>query len=208
MPRPIAAAAMLAAFGLAGCATDPIGPTARVMPAPGKPFAVFAQDQANCKQFASGEVGGGAALADLKRLGGAALSSGLGAGLGAAIGHGRSTGIGAALGGIAGAAAGGSYSARDQHDLQSRYDLAYSQCMYSRGNQVAGVPPAGQAAGVPPAGQIAGFTPAGQFSGVPPAGGFAPTGQAAGFAPGGRPAGYAAAAPAYPPSYGGAWFVR
>ena len=65
---------LLTAALLGGCATQPIGPTALVMPASGKPFEVFAQDQATCKQFANGEAGG-ANLADLKQFGVAAAST-------------------------------------------------------------------------------------------------------------------------------------
>ena len=126
---------------LGGCATTPSGPTARVMPAPGKPFAVFQDDQALCKQFAEGEVAGAPLTDDAKRIGGAVLTAALGAGLGAAMTPWRS-GAGAgrfgALGAAAGAAIAGRGSARDQGDLQGRYDLAYTQCMFARGNQVPG----------------------------------------------------------------------
>jgi hypothetical protein len=128
---------------LAGCATTPMGPTARVMPAPGKPFEVFAGDQTTCKQYASGEVGDGSLTSNLKQLGTAALTTGLGAGLGAAVHGARGAEIGGAVGGIAGGAMAAHGSAQDQHSLQGRYDLAYTQCMYSHGNQVAGVTPAG-----------------------------------------------------------------
>lgn len=141
MSRILVTSALLAAAVLGGCATEPMGPTARVLPAPGKPFEAFASDQSLCKQFAGGEVRGGAELADLKRLGGAMLTAGLGTGLGAAIDRRQSPQIGAALGGIMGASTGANGSARDQNDLQYRYDLAYTQCMYSRGNQVAGAWP-------------------------------------------------------------------
>ena len=124
---------------LAGCATTPLGPTARVMPAPGKPFAVFQEDQALCKHFAEEEVGGGPLTADAKRLGSALLTTALGAGLGAALVP-RHSATGAsrlgAVGAVLGAATAGRGSAHDQGDLQGRYDLAYTQCMYSRGNQV------------------------------------------------------------------------
>ena len=43
---------------LNACATEPMGPTIPVMPAPGKPFEAFESDQAVCKQFASSQVAG------------------------------------------------------------------------------------------------------------------------------------------------------
>jgi len=154
------AGGLLAAVLLAGCATQPMGPTARVMPAPGKPFEVFAADQTQCKQYADGEVAGGAAMSNMKQLGTAALSTALGGGLGAAVHGARGAEIGGSLGSIAGAGLGARGSAGDQAGLQGRYDLAYSQCMYARGNQVAGLNPAGRP-GMPPPGVRAGLASAG-----------------------------------------------
>ena len=139
MPRVPIFPRLLAAVLLSGCATSPLGPTAMVMPASGKPFEVFARDQALCKQFAGGEVDGGATMSNLKQLGTAAVSTVLGAGLGAAVRGGRGARIGSATGAMVGAAAAARGSAVDQYSLQGRYDLAYTQCMYSRGNQVAAV---------------------------------------------------------------------
>ena len=155
---PLAVAAC-AALLLGGCATQPLGPTARVLPAPGKPFEVFAQDQSLCKGFADGEVAGGAEVANLKQFGAAALSVALGAGLGAATAGGQSNhhhyyrnhhhnqgqngpATGAAIGAIAGAISAGRGSSVEQGNLQGRYDTAYTQCMFSRGNQIPGMTPA------------------------------------------------------------------
>jgi hypothetical protein len=156
----IITASLVAGVLLGGCATTPMGPTARVMPAPGKPFEVFAGDQAMCKQYADGEVGGGAVTANLKLLGTAAVTTALGAGLGAAVHGARGAEVGGALGALGGGALAGRGSAQEQNGLQGRYNLAYTQCMYSRGNQVAGVAPAasrgayGMASGPAPGGQI------------------------------------------------------
>ena len=122
---------------LVGCATTPLGPTARVLPAPGKAFEAFQRDQTQCNQFAEGEVGGAAGLADAKRIGGAVLATALTAGLGAALNRGHGAGIGAAIGSMVGARTGARGSAGDQAGIQGQYDLAYTQCMYSNGNQVA-----------------------------------------------------------------------
>ncbi len=139
MSRRIVFSGLCAVALLSGCATEPMGPTARVMPAQGKPFEVFATDQSQCKQFAEGETGGGATMSNLKQFGTAVISTALTAGLGAALHGGRGAGIGGAVGSLAGAALGGRGSAADQRGLQGRYDLAYSQCMFTRGNQVAGL---------------------------------------------------------------------
>jgi hypothetical protein len=135
---------VLAASMLSGCVTQPMGPTALVMPGSGKPFEAFAQEQATCKQFAGGQVDGGAAMANLQELGTAALSTALGAGLGAAAYRGRGAELGSSMGAVAGASLAARGSARDQNSLQGRYDLAYTQCMYAKGNQIAvAAPPTG-----------------------------------------------------------------
>ncbi|MGB8841422.1 MAG: hypothetical protein WCC64_10125, partial [Aliidongia sp.] len=55
---------------LGGCATQPLGPTVSVFPAQGKPFDVFAQEQAYCKQVADGQVSGQAQAANNQAVGG------------------------------------------------------------------------------------------------------------------------------------------
>jgi hypothetical protein len=137
MPR--ITAGLLTAVLLSGCTSPPMGPTAVVMPAPGKPFGVFVQEQAMCKQFADGEVAGGASMSNLKQFGTAAIGTALGAGLGAAVRGRRGAEVGGAIGAIGGVAAGANGAARDQNSLQGRYNLAYTQCMFSSGNQVAGM---------------------------------------------------------------------
>jgi hypothetical protein len=138
---PVATLASLLVLG--ACTTQPMGPTAAVMPAPGKPFGVFQEDQAICKQFADQQVAGGAQQANNMQVGTAVVGTVLGAGLGAAIGGGRGAAIGAGAGALGGTAVGAGPSDRAQYSLQQRYDLAYTQCMFSRGNQVPGYAPAG-----------------------------------------------------------------
>jgi outer membrane lipoprotein SlyB len=143
---------------LAGCAMQPVGPTVRVFPAPYKPFEVFQQDQYECGQYASSQVAGMADRANNRALGTAAIGTALGLALGAATGDGHA----ATFGGVAGAAVGGTIAAdqseRAGFSLQRRYDIAFAQCMYSRGNQVPGFqrsaappppPPDGPGPGVP-----------------------------------------------------------
>src|SRR3954454_97550 len=139
-------AVMIVPLALAGCAQTPMGPTVAVMPAPGKPFDVFQTDQAVCRQFAEGQVAGGAQGVNNQQVGTAVLGTVLGAGLGAAIGGGHGAAIGAASGALGGTALGASSASGGQMSLQQRYDVAYSQCMYSRGNQIPGFsPPPGYA---------------------------------------------------------------
>jgi uncharacterized protein YcfJ len=130
-----------------------------VFPAPGKPFDVFQGDQALCKQFAAGEVRGGAQSANNRQVGTAVIGTLLGAGLGAAIGGGRGAAIGAGAGALGGTAVGAGPVQNEQYSLQQRYDLAYSQCMYSRGNQVPGYAP--PAAPPPPGYYAPGYPPPG-----------------------------------------------
>jgi peptidoglycan hydrolase-like protein with peptidoglycan-binding domain len=135
---------------LGGCASTPMGPTVPVMPAANKPFEVFQQDQLVCKQFADQQVGGQAESANTKAIGGAAIGTLLGAGLGAAIGGGQGAGIGAASGALLGTGVGAGTSGGAQLTIQQQYDNAYSQCMYSKGNQVPGFQPAVVYAPPPP----------------------------------------------------------
>ena len=126
------------AFLIGGCVQQPSGPTVAVMPAPYKPFEVFQQDQALCMQYGNQMVAGGAATANNQAVGTAAIGTVLGAGLGAAAGGGTGAAIGAASGAVAGTAVAYGPAYADQAGLQQRYDLAYSQCMYAKGNQVPG----------------------------------------------------------------------
>lgn len=123
---------------LVGCASHPLGPSVMVMPAPNKPFDVFVQDQAICKNFADQQVNGGAAAANNQAVGSAIVGTALGAGLGAAIGGGGGAAIGAASGAILGTGVGANRSSYANFTIQRRYDIAYMQCQYARGNQVPG----------------------------------------------------------------------
>jgi hypothetical protein len=131
---------------LGGCATMPTGPTVMVMPGSGKPFEVFAADDSVCRQWAQQQIGGASPsqTANQNLATGAAIGTLLGAGVGAAIGSTTGDmGAGAAIGSGAGLlygtsmASGPAYAAESQ--LQTRYNIAYQQCMYAKGNQIPGV---------------------------------------------------------------------
>ena len=128
-----------AALLTAGCATTPTGPMVRVMPAPNKPYDVFAQEQTDCERYARDQAAGGAQAANDRALGATALGAVLGLGVGAATGSGRAATVGAATGGAIGAAVGANQSGYARYSLQRRYDIAYSQCMYAKGNYVPGM---------------------------------------------------------------------
>ena len=131
--------------GLSACATVPSGPSVRVMPGPWKPFEVFQSDDAVCRQWASQQTGTSPNDAVNQNLvTGGVLGTLAGAGLGAAIGAaygnpGAGAAIGAASGLIGGTAlaSGPAYGAG--YAAQTRYDNAYVQCMYAKGNRIPGV---------------------------------------------------------------------
>ena len=140
---------------LGGCATIPPGPSVLALPAPGKPFDVFQGDDAYCRQWALQQVGKSPQeMANEKTATDAALGTLIGAGLGAAIGAATgSPGAGAAIGAGSGLLGGTLYGADSGQaagqDAQHRYDIAYQQCMYARGNQIPGM---GQGYQPPPTG--------------------------------------------------------
>jgi uncharacterized protein YcfJ len=136
---------LAALTALSSCAAPPLAPSVAVMPGPNKPFDVFQTDQAVCRQFAEQQVGGAQAANQAgtnQALIGAGVGTLLGAGLGAAVGGGRGAAIGAGAGAVGGTAIGASNAQAAQYTLQQRYDIAYEQCMASRGNQVPGYPAA------------------------------------------------------------------
>ncbi len=134
---------VLALVTISGCATMPPGPSVAVFPAPGKPFEVFQEDDSTCRQWANQQVGiapGDAANQNLAAGGffGTLFGAGLGAAIGAAYGNpAAGAAIGAASGLLSGTAiaSGPAYAAGSE--VQRRYDIAYQQCMYAKGNQVA-----------------------------------------------------------------------
>ena len=139
MTRIRAGVAVLATAGLlAGCAQPPLGPTVAVMPAANKPFPVFQQEDGYCRQFAQQQTAGTAEAANNSQVGTAIIGTVLGAGLGAAIGGGRGAAIGAGAGALGGTAVGANQAERGTYSAQQRYNIAYTQCMYSYGNQVQG----------------------------------------------------------------------
>jgi hypothetical protein len=127
----------LAGF-VSGCVTPPMGPTIPVMPGPNKSLDAFQKDEAVCEDFASRRVAGQAEAANNTAIGESVLGTALGAGLGAAVGGGRGAAIGAASGAVVGTSVGANTSAYAQMSLQQRYDMAYAQCMSTKGDQVPG----------------------------------------------------------------------
>jgi len=123
-----------------GCVSTPAAPTVTVMPGPDKSFEQFQTDDVVCRQWAVQQAGGqpgsstvqgtatGAAL-------GTVLGAGIGALIGAAVGHpggGAAAGAGAGL--LGGTAIGANTGQSASVMAQRKYDHAYEQCMYAKGN--------------------------------------------------------------------------
>lgn len=136
--------ALAGMLALGACAVaPPPGPTVMALPAQGKDFATFQQDDATCRQYASAQSGGTSPgqAANNSLATSAAVGTVLGAAAGAAIGAaagnpaaGAAIGAGSGLflGGASGLGAAG-YSAAA---VQQQYDMSYVQCMSAKGESV------------------------------------------------------------------------
>jgi hypothetical protein len=126
--------------GLAGCASLPAGPSLNALPGSRVPFEQFQVDDAACRQYAYQSVGGTtpSAAANQSVAASAAVGTALGAATGALVsgGSGSGTAVGAGVGLLTGAAVGSSYAGGSYYATQQRYDAAYYQCMYAKGNKV------------------------------------------------------------------------
>jgi hypothetical protein len=111
------------------------------MPGPNTSLASFQNDQAVCRNFAEQAVRDQAQGANVRGLGGAALTTALGAGLGAAVGGGRGAGIGAASGAAVGAAGAARSTSDANASIQAQYNNAFASCMFSLGNAVPAMGP-------------------------------------------------------------------
>ena len=135
MPKPLLGAAIV--MTLAGCAQVPVAPTIAVMPAPGMPFEVFQQDENSCRLYAQQELGPNP-NPNNQVAAGAVAGTVIGAAAGALLSGGRSYGVqnGAATGLLMGTAVGAGNAGQTGMSMQQRYNIAYAQCMYAKGNQV------------------------------------------------------------------------
>jgi len=128
---------------LTACATMPTGPSVMSLPGTGKSFEEFRVDDAVCRQFAFEQIGGMTAqqASQSSAVTSAAVGTVLGAAAGAAIGSvsgdmGAGAAIGAGSGLLFGSAMGSGYASASYYENQRRYDNAYIQCMYAKGNRV------------------------------------------------------------------------
>ena len=141
---------------LTGCTQVPLGPSVAVMPAPGKPFDLFVSEEGLCRHYADQQVGISPQQATQNSTAtGAVVGTALGAAAGGAIGAafgspGPGATVGAGTGLLTGSAVGANAGYGDSWTIQRRYDIAYEQCMYAKGNQIPGFPTAYAAPPLPP----------------------------------------------------------
>ena len=138
MSKSLRYSALAALLLLGACATIPNGPSVMALPGTGRSFDQFRADDADCRQFALGQIGGTSAneAAVASGVTSAAIGAGVGALAGAAMGGHDSAGAGAGMGLLAGSAIGASSGQASGYDAQRRYDIAYIQCMYAKGDRV------------------------------------------------------------------------
>ena len=133
---------IVAGLSLAGCMRLPAGPNVMVLPGAGKDFDQFNADDFLCRRWAAQRIGQTATrAANDTAVTGAAVGTALGAAAGAAIGAASGNpAAGAAVGAGAGLVGGGLVGASEAESvhwtMQRRYDVAYMQCMYAKGNQI------------------------------------------------------------------------
>jgi hypothetical protein len=150
---------------LGACATVPSGPNILVLPGSTKNFDAFRADDAVCRQFANEQAGGKppSQAQAASSVGGAVAGTAVGAAAGALIAGSSGAGVGAGVGLITGTAVGAGYGYGSAWTLQQRYDNAYLQCMYAKGNKVpvsrAYVQPGQQASAPPPRSPPASYPP-------------------------------------------------
>ncbi len=189
---------------VAGCATVPPGPRVAVMPGPQKSMPQFRDDQLACQDFAQASLGGWTPndAAANSAAASAAVGTLLGAAAGAILGSvsgqaGQGAAWGAGTGLLFGSAAGVNAAGYSQQETQRRYDVAYVQCMWSRGNSVPGpvafragpsqAAPAIPPPNTPPPSGLASGAPSSRIPAppmTPPRGTIAPPGTAPGVPPG------------------------
>jgi hypothetical protein len=136
---------LLSLLALSACSVaPPSGPSVVAMPGQGKDWPQFQYDDAFCRQYAQSQMPGAAQTAQASQqnsAGTAVAGTLIGAAAGAALGAiGGNAGLGAAAGAgaglLGGSAVAGNQSQATADSLQSRYDVAYAQCMVGHGESI------------------------------------------------------------------------
>lgn len=137
--KPLSLAGLIAAALVLGAcaAVPPSGPSVMVLPGDGKSFDQFRADDFECRQFAGSQAGSTPQQASVDSgVKSAAIGTAVGAVAGALIGGHQGAGAGAGAGLLIGSVAGAGAADRSSHTLQQRYDIAYTQCMYAKGDKI------------------------------------------------------------------------
>ena len=139
MKRTFALVPLAALMLLGACTTMPSGPREAALPGTGKNWDQFRADDYDCRNYATASINGsspGQAQTD-STVKSAAAGTVVGALAGAAVGGHNAIGAGAGIGLVAGALMGANAGNQSGYATQARYDNAYKQCMYAKGNRVA-----------------------------------------------------------------------
>jgi hypothetical protein len=131
------------ALALGACAVAPTAPSVMVLPGSQKSPDQFQADAGACQQQTQALLANDAQAANNQAVSNAAIGTVIGAAAGALIGQGSynpsaAAGWGAGTGLLIGSTVAGGNSQASSYSLQRRFDIAYMQCMYQRGNQVPG----------------------------------------------------------------------
>jgi hypothetical protein len=147
-PRLCAALAGASALVATACVSVPPGPSVMVLPGSQTSFEQFQFDDQSCRGFALSQSGvstedAAAESGIMSAAVGTAVGAAAGVAIGAATGDpGAGAAIGAASGLLFGSAAGLDRGTAAAAITQQRYDSAYLQCMYAKGNQIPMAPSA------------------------------------------------------------------
>lgn len=108
------------------------------LPGTGKSFEQFRFDDGDCRQYSYAQIGGNTPEQAQVDSGAksAAVGTLIGAAAGAAINGGTGAAVGAGVGLAGGALVGTGAADQSGRNLQYRYDIAYTQCMYAKGHKV------------------------------------------------------------------------
>ena len=142
MKVPASRLALLSVLGISACVTVPSGPSVMVLPGSHKTFEQFQADGYSCQAYAQQTIGlpPGQVAADVatsNAVAGTLIGAAAGAAIGSATGRaGPGAAIGAGTGLLLGSAAGSNAYGASYYGVQRRYDQAYVQCMYAKGNQI------------------------------------------------------------------------
>jgi Glycine-zipper domain len=129
-------------LAMVGCVSIPRGPSMMVLPGQNKPFDVFRAEEIDCQSYAYRAIGASPSeSAQRTAVDSAVVGTVVGAAAGALLGSasgdaGAGAAIGAGSGLIVGSAAGSGAYGQSALTMQDRFDAAYLQCMYAKGNQI------------------------------------------------------------------------